>query len=190
MNLPLRLWGAILTISLLASAACSRQYIAERHLDALKQHGLVMQLRDPAKPVDYLRKEGLNQKADRMQRYIDSSNVAVIRHFRKHYNFGPVYFVYSSKAEALKRGERVLLNDRLEIDSAIEPPAVIHLAAFGRRVDGHNSLSWESFYVLDTPISVKPHWWPVWRSFDFMNERDVKKVNKFLGGSPAARGGG
>lgn len=108
----------------------SRKRVKKKQLKALSvmqinqlQNGaLLVRLHTKAPSIDALRKQGNENKANKIERKQKEFNLAVRQAFLNHFDFCPTYFFYSEQSVAVrnKQFENVdFLNDSLQPDKSI-----------------------------------------------------------------------
>ncbi len=96
---------------------------ARKHIRSMNESVLLVRLKTKQKNIEALREHGLNAKADIIESELKTKNLAIVKAFKDHFDFCPVYFFYShdSKlAKAKELGSVQFLNDLLEHDPSIQ----------------------------------------------------------------------
>lgn len=164
-----------LTIILLL-ASCSQHL---QKTESLKKHGLLFMLHDYRQRVEYYEKKGMVEKAQAERASIAKQNRAIVQHFKREFDFCPVYFFYSSQYEDLAAGKPVLLNDQLRPEASIPLPQTMIVADYGLGNVEENTFKLASFRIDSLGIKISPTYKTRYKS-ETLEARDVRKFNKKL----------
>ena len=78
---------------------------SERQIKQLKESVLLVRLKDRKKEIEYYKKYDNYQEANAIKNKQEEINNLIIRAFKNHFDFCPVYFFYSSEStKLLKEG--------------------------------------------------------------------------------------
>lgn len=156
--------------------------IPETTIHDLKANGIAFRLHDYEGKKAALRKAGLQQEADDLEREMKIYNQAVIRFFQDEFDFCPVYFFYASQQDALKQGKPVLLNEQLQPAPGKSIPQKLFIADYlPYGYEASEARVQEKFYVEGTIVQVRPVYrFLRWKNMDKMLPKDVAKFNRVL----------
>lgn len=158
----------LLFSAIFASCATSKldKVAAQRTLQNLKEHGLVVWLPDSKNRIEFFKSKGLHKEAAQEQAKAEKQNRELMKFYKEHFDFCKVYFYYTSLEEDLKNKLPVLLNAELRPDPSISLPKKVIIGGFYYK-DGQDSNPFpiRHFRVEDSSIkmnlvseSPRPFW--------------------------------
>ncbi|MFN0034822.1 MAG: hypothetical protein ACKVUS_07140 [Saprospiraceae bacterium] len=168
-------------------ASCATSKIdkagAQRTVQDLKKHGLVVWLPDSKRRIEYFKSKGWHKDAAQEQAKVEKQNRALVGYYTAHFNFCKVYFYHTSLEEDLKNNLPILLNAGMQPDPSIPLPEKMIIGGFYYK-DGQESAPFLSrhFRVEDGSIKMNLYserWRPFWEKKG-TRERDIIRLNKKL----------
>jgi len=90
----------IVTASLSSDKAAKSAYV---HIDKMHSSSMLIRLADERKRIAYMKEKGKISAAEKLESEIKLLNEDMVKYFSKHFNYCPIYFYYSSDAEAVLR---------------------------------------------------------------------------------------
>lgn len=113
----------------------NRRIRSAEQIKSLKQGALFFRLRTRDNQVEYLRKYGRYDEADKIEQKRFNMNVNIIDAFNQYFSFCPVYFFYSKDSKYVRQAQfdsLVFLDSGLVANPAIRPnPTYYCTAEFG-----------------------------------------------------------
>lgn len=79
---------------------------AAHHINKVKNSALLIRLSDERKRIAYMEKMGKAEQAQTLRNQTKEANEEMIAAFKKYYTFCPVYFYYSSEADAVLKEKK------------------------------------------------------------------------------------
>jgi hypothetical protein len=162
--------------------ACNR--IPTRVLSSandIKTYGIVYRLQDYKQRIEHLEKIGHTERARSEKEKTARRNKQLVQDFKANFNHCKVYFFYASQGKDLLAGKKVLLNDNLEPDPSIEPPAKLHLMYYGVDDREEHANNMDGFRMDYTGMFIRPTFM-TWLKNTDIQARDIIKLNSVLSG--------
>lgn len=99
-----------------------RREMAKSDIDKLKDGALLVRLSTSENKITALRNAGREKQASKAETWQRTQNEKIVKAFKTHFDFAPVYFFYSDKSNQVRKGDfdRIFLNEKLELDTTIE----------------------------------------------------------------------
>ena len=132
-----------------------------------------MRLKTNQKSIDAMLSMGLEKKAQKAKRQIDSDNKAIMLAFNKNYSFSDVYFFYSNNTQKVRdmKFKNIFLDENLNEDNSITLNPLYTFYMIGDfdmvrtlndegEYDGLNSLITKAIVLKDRDFEQMPRPFP------------------------------
>jgi len=95
--------------------------LAFEQIKEIRNNAILVRLKTSENQINALKEMGHNAEAEQLQQKQRTTNLEIVRAFKKNFNFCPVYFFYSSSTYYIKHNNYTghLLNDSLNADTAV-----------------------------------------------------------------------
>ncbi len=134
--------------------------LATTQIKQLKGGVLLIRLHSKKNLTDTLRKKGMPEQAEEIEKKQSYYNLEIIHAFRESFNFCPVYFFYSEYSEAVKKKQFdkvIFLNEKLRQDTSIKFNAQQFFCAEFGTISNDTSRSSVTHYETDSGKQPEAH---------------------------------
>ena len=117
---------------------------SSHQIDSLAKGALFIRLKTKSKQIAILKKNNMHEQATKMKAELKAENLSIIKAFRAHFKYCPVYFFFSHDSKHIKQGDlgKVnFLNDDLLEDQSITYNGDFFLIGEFSLVEGHSNSS-------------------------------------------------
>ncbi|MFN0173978.1 MAG: hypothetical protein ACKVU0_04965 [Saprospiraceae bacterium] len=130
--MKIRFPALLLFSAIIASCATSKidKAAANRSVQNLKEHGLVVWLPDSKHRIEFFKSKGWHKDAAEEQAKAQKQNRELVKFYKEHFDFCKVFFYYTSLEEDLKNNLPVLLNADMRPDPSIPLPKKVIIGGF------------------------------------------------------------
>lgn len=166
-------------------------------IENLKQGALVVRLNFKTKAINALIQAGNTNAANQIRYQQAEKNAAIMKAFKKYFEFCPVYFIAFDSTVAFVNGKRsgIYLNENLQVDPSIQPKTSFFLIAeegtletkvaenkaIPEQETTQHGLMDNALVIRDTDLELLHDPFPYYaHSLGNINSR-VKKLDKKLG---------